>query len=125
MSNMFEAIHHVSVIISNIEQSTQFYCSVLGLEIDSNRPKMSSEGLWLNINMHQQLHLLLVDNDPYATVIKPDHHGLDRHVALKTKNFEEIKMRLDRYKVVYKMSQSGRQALFCRDPDGNTLEIQA
>jgi len=123
MSNNFQSIHHVSMIISNIEQSIWFYCTVLELEIDSDRPKMSSEGLWLTINEQQQIHLLLTD-DPYQSVKRPEYAGLDRHVALKVDDLKEIMMRLDRYKIVYKKSQSGRPALFCRDPDNNTLEIQ-
>jgi glyoxylase I family protein len=31
--------------------------------------------------------------------------------------------RLDRAGIVYTLSQSGRRALFCRDPDGNALEF--
>ena len=123
MPNHFQAIHHVSMIISNIEQSIRFYCTVLELEIDPSRPKMSSEGLWLTINAQQQIHLLLTD-DPYKSVKRPEHAGLDRHVALKVNDLKAIMMRLDKHGIAYKMSQSGRQALFCHDPDNNTLEIQ-
>lgn len=123
MPNNFQAIHHLSMIISNIEQSIWFYCTVLKLELDPSRPKMSSDGLWLIINEQQQLHLLLTDN-PYKSVKQAENLGLDRHVALKVKNLKAIMLCLDKYGIVYKMSQSGRQALFCRDPDNNTLEIQ-
>lgn len=121
-SHYFEAIHHISLIVSDIDQASWFYCTVLGLEIDPNRPKMSGEGVWLIINAHQQIHLLLTD-DPYKLVKRPDHAGLDRHLALKTSNFEQIKEHLDKHEIAYKVSQSGRKALFCHDPDKNTLEI--
>ncbi len=122
MSNFFESIQHVSLIISNIERSKQFYAEVLGLAIDPNRPKMSSDGIWFNINSQQQIHLLLTDN-PYKSVTPPTHAGLDRHVALRAKDFNAIKSRLDKYKIAYTLSKSGRNALFCRDPDKNILEI--
>jgi len=123
VSNYIEAIHHVSIIISNIEKSKKFYCDVLKLEIDPGRPKMSSKGLWLNINEQQQIHLLLTD-DPYKSVQRPKHAGLDRHLALKVKNLDEIKMHLEEHQIAYTLSQSGRKALFCHDPNNNTLEIQ-
>lgn len=122
MSNNFEAIHHISLIISDLKRSECFYCTILGLSIDSNRPKMSSDGLWLTINESQQIHLLLTDN-PYKSVQRPKHAGLDRHVALKTNNFFKIKEHLDQYEIPYTMSKSGRKALFCHDPDNNILEI--
>ena len=122
MSNSFETIHHVSLIISELERSEYFYCTVLGLKIDESRPKMSSDGLWLTINDSQQIHLLLTD-DPYKSVQRPKHAGLDRHVALKANNFSQIKLHLDQYEIPYTMSKSGREALFCHDPDNNTLEI--
>jgi len=123
MPNNFVAIHHVSMIISNIEQSMHFYCDILKLELDPSRPKMSSDGVWLNINEQQQIHLLLT-NDPYKSVKRPKHAGLDRHLALKVKNLDEIKMRLEEHQISYTLSKSGRKALFCHDPDENTLEIQ-
>ncbi|MDP1620434.1 MAG: glyoxalase, partial [bacterium] len=35
----------------------------------------------------------------------------------------QLKARLDNAGVAYTTSQSGRSALFCRDPDGNALEF--
>jgi len=123
MPDNFISIHHVSLIISNIEKSRWFYTTVLGLKVDLERPKLSSDGLWLIINKQQQLHLLLTDN-PYKLVERPKHAGLDRHVALKVKNLDVIIARLKKHKITYTLSQSGRKALFCYDPDHNTLEIQ-
>lgn len=125
MSDFFdeiEAIHHVSFIVSDLNRSKVFYTEVLGLEIDPNRPKMSSEGLWLNINANQQIHLLLTD-DPYRSVERPDHPGLDRHIALKATDFIKMKAHLDNNNISYTTSKSGRDALFFCDPDKNTLEI--
>ena len=123
MINNFISIHHVSFIISDINAAKIFYCEVLGLQIDASRPDMSYEGIWLIINQHQQIHLLLVDNPD--TLKRPEHGGRDRHAAFKVRDFAEIKMRLDNHKIPYNVSKSGREALFCRDPDGNTLELIA
>jgi len=121
MENNFIAIHHVSMIISSLEQAKAFYHGILGLEIDELRPDLSFEGLWLNINSQQQIHLLLLDNpDPLE---RPEHGGRDRHVAFRVKHLPLIQIRLDKHDIPYTISQSERLALFCRDFDGNTLEI--
>jgi glyoxylase I family protein len=51
------------------------------------------------------------------------HGGRDRHVALAVSDFAELLDRLNRAGVAYTLSSSGRRALFCRDPDGNALEL--
>lgn len=121
MDNNFIAIHHASFIISDIERAKHFYHDVLGLPVNNSRPDLSFDGLWLDINDHQQIHLLLLDNpDPLE---RPRHGGRDRHTAFKVRNLSLVQTHLDKNKIAYTISQSGRQALFCRDPDGNTLEL--
>ncbi len=120
MSN-FIAIHHTSYIVADIERSKHFYHTILGVEIDESRPNFSFDGLWLNINLSQQIHLICVDNpDPTD---RPAHGGRDRHTAFRVKQLSLVQTHLDEHKIAYTISQSGRKALFCRDPDGNTLEI--
>lgn len=121
MNDNFIAIHHASYIVADIERAKFFYHNIIGLEIDDSRPNFSFDGLWLNINDSQQIHLLCIEN-PDSTE-RPEHGGRDRHTAYRVKDLSLIQMHLDQHKIAYTISQSGRQALFCRDPDGNTLEI--
>ena len=121
MKNNFIAIHHTSYIVTDIDRSKHFYHTVLGLEIDNSRPDFSFDGLWLNINPQQQIHLMCISN-PDSTE-RPEHGGRDRHTAFRVKDLSLITLHLDKHHVAYTISQSGRKALFCRDPDGNTLEI--
>lgn len=121
MKTNFIAIHHTSYIVADIERSKHFYHTILGLEIDDSRPDFSFDGLWLNINPSQQIHLICVDN-PDSTD-RPAHGGRDRHTAFRVKQLSLVQMHLDEHKIACAISQSGRKALFCRDPDGNTLEI--
>ncbi len=121
MESNFIAIHHVSFIISDIDKAKNFYCDVLGLSIDNTRPSLSFDGIWLNVNGQQQIHLLVVNNpDP---LLRPKHGGRDRHAAFKVTDLDMTCKRLDNAKISYTLSKSGRKALFCRDPDGNTLEL--
>lgn len=121
VSNNFIAIHHVSVVVADIDKSLVFYCRILGLLQDESRPDFSFSGVWLHINADQQIHLIQVEN-PDSTE-RPEHGGRDRHAAFKVKDIALIQSALERNHISYTKSQSGRPALFCRDPDGNTLEI--
>ncbi|HEX7971374.1 MAG TPA: glyoxalase, partial [Thiobacillus sp.] len=61
--------------------------------------------------------------NPDAGSIRPEHGGRDRHIALAVRDMAALKSRLDAVGVKYSASKSGRAALFCRDPDANTIEF--
>lgn len=118
----FVAIHHASLLVSDTRRALVFYRDVLGLE-PVDRPDLGFPGAWLGVGA-QQIHLLELPNpDPAAG--RPAHGGRDRHVALLARDIAAIRGRLDAAGIPYRLSRSGRDALFCRDPDGNTLEIIA
>jgi len=117
----FKAIHHASMIVSDLEKSLFFYCDILGLVINDSRPDFKFAGAWLNVNDTQQIHLLQIEN-PDSTE-RPAHGGRDRHTALIARDIQQIETCLNQANISFTRSQSGRAALFCRDPDGNTLEI--
>jgi len=120
---MFTSILHSSVIIANTEKSLDFYHKILGLEVDHSRPDLGYPGAWLNIG-NQQIHLLEVPNpDPIDK--RPTHGGRDRHTAIATSDFDKLVNTLEQHGVAFTLSRSGRKAVFCRDPDGNTLEFIA
>lgn len=112
---------HVSFIISDLEKSSYFYGGILGLERDS-RPDLGFDGLFYKLGNKQQLHLMCVSN-PYQSCEKPAHGGRDIHIALSVKNIQATCEKMDLAKVPYTLSRSGRPALFCRDPDGNAVEL--
>ncbi|MCL5061534.1 MAG: VOC family protein [Candidatus Thermoplasmatota archaeon] len=99
-----------------------FYESVLGLRPYPNRPDLPYPGEWYDLGGGQQLHLMALAN-PDAGSVRPEHGGRDRHIALAVANMDALKSRLDAAGVKYTVSKSGRAALFCRDPDANTLEF--
>ena len=121
---MFEvtALHHVGLLVSDLARARHFYESVLGLDLFPHRPELPYPGAWYELGSGQQLHLMQLPN-PDAASVRPEHGGRDRHVALGVKDMASLKQRLDAAGVHYTASQSGRAALFCRDPDLNTLEF--
>jgi len=113
--------HHVSLLVADTARSLDFYCGLLGLAIEPSRPDLGFPGAWLKLG-GGQIHLLELPN-PDATGGRPEHGGRDRHTALQLDDFEAARARLEAAGVPYTLSRSGRRALFCRDPDGNAIEL--
>jgi len=117
---MFIGIHHYSVIVNNTDQSLKFYCDVLGMQ-QKPRADLPYPGAWLAVGS-QELHIMELPN-PDAVSGRPEHGGRDRHVALSVMDLSAIINALESANISYTKSRSGRPALFCRDPDGNAIEI--
>ncbi|WP_262965862.1 VOC family protein [Methylobacter psychrophilus] len=114
------SLNHASFIVADLDISLVFYCKILGLQ-QIDRPDLGFPGAWFQLGA-QQIHLLQLQNpDPIKG--RPEHGGRDRHVALNALSLTPIQDALKKAGIVYTMSISGRRALFCRDPDGNTVEI--
>ena len=113
-------IDHISLITGDTRAALDFYCSILGLAL-AERPDLGFSGAWLTVGA-QQIHLLeLANPDPVSG--RPEHGGRDRHLALRVDNLAALAEKLDAASIPYTRSRSGRAALFCRDPDGNALEL--
>jgi len=113
-------IHHVSLLVSDTARALDFYGGVLGLS-PVERPDLPFPGAWLQVG-ERQIHLLeLPSPDPAEG--RPEHGGRDRHLAMTVAALEPLVAVLEKAGVSYTLSRSGRRALFCRDPDGNSLEF--
>lgn len=114
-------LHHVSFVVADTARALSFYRDVLGLTVDPTRPELSFPGVWLHMG-RCALHLLEVPNpDPVGN--RPAHGGRDRHMALLVDDLEHCRHALERLGIAYQLSGSERRALFCRDPDGNGIEL--
>lgn len=121
MSACYTGIHHAAVLVEDTVRALGFYTGVLGLLVDPARPDLGYPGAWLTVG-EQQLHLMELPNpDPRAG--RARHGGRDRHVALTVTALAPVAAALAGAGIPYTLSRSGRRALFCRDPDGNALEI--
>lgn len=115
------SLHHVSVLIKDLDHSLAFYQHILGLEVDGSRPDLGYPGAWLKVG-EQQIHLMQLP-DPDEGNTRPQHGGRDRHFALHVDDLGAIEKQLSASGIAYTLSKSGRRALFCRDPDGNAVEL--
>ena len=115
------SIHHVSLLVSDTRRALEFYQGILGLEVDQSRPVMDFPGAWL-LAGSQQIHLIEIPGRARAT-IPAAHGGRDWHVALAVSDLDVLARALTGCGIAYTLSRSGRRALFCRDPDGNAIEL--
>jgi glyoxylase I family protein len=114
-------LHHVSLVVAEVPRALQFYVDTLGLEVDPERPALPFNGAWLKVGA-LQIHLLEVPNaDPVSG--RPAHAGRDRHTALLVSGLDGLVARLEQAAIPFTRSRSGRSAVFCRDPDGNAVEL--
>lgn len=127
LKNTILGLHHVSVLVADIAQSLRFYVDVLGLA-PLERPDLGFPGAWLALGA-QQLHLLELPTidwpNPGPVQGRVEHAGRDRHFAVQVAALELFELRLQAAGVVFTRSRSGRASIFCRDPDGNGVELMA
>ncbi len=115
------ALLHASLLISDVDRSRAFFEGVLGLSPSDSRPDLGFPGVWYDVGA-AQIHLICQPN-PDPVEGRPAHGGRDRHTALAVRDWLAMKSRLDESGIPYTLSRSGRSAMFCRDPDGNVLEL--
>jgi glyoxylase I family protein len=115
------SINHVSLLVADTRRSLDFYHGLLGLPLDDSRPGLDFPGAWLQVG-DGQIHLLELPGSGQSR--DPGQHGgRDHHLAMNVTSLDELVQALERAGIAYTRSRSGRRALFCRDPDGNALEL--
>ncbi|CEM27507.1 unnamed protein product [Vitrella brassicaformis CCMP3155] len=119
----YAEIQHAGVLCSDTPAALEFYTRVLGMANETHlRPTtLPYPGAFVRVGSNQ-IHLMELPN-PDPTEGRPDYPARDRHIAISVYDLMPLKERLDEHDVKYRMSSSGRPALFTRDLDGNGLEF--
>ena len=115
------SINHVSLLVADTRRSLEFYHGLLGLPVDDSRPDLDFPGAWLQVG-DGQIHLLELPESG-SSGGSPQHGGRDYHLAMDVASLDAVVQALEAARIEYTRSRSGRRALFCRDPDGNALEL--
>ena len=108
-------IHHVSINVTDLDRSVTFYTKMLGLMLDSARPDLAVDGVWLNLPAGQ-LHLI-VGEVPAAK---------GQHFAVGVLDLDDAiaEIRRSGVDVSGPFPVGAARQAFLSDPDGNAIELQ-
>lgn len=109
------AIHHVAVNVDDVAQAVAFYTHALGGTIRTDRPRVDTEGAWINLG-ESQLHLIKAPVPP----------ELGQHFALTVNNLDVVvkELRSGGYVVSDPTEIGESRQCFLKDPSGNAIELR-
>jgi glyoxylase I family protein len=117
MSIRIKDYHHIALVIKDLEKSGWFYGKVLGLKT-IERPAFNFPGQWFQVGETTQLHLMVFAESIPETM---------RHMAIEVDDFGETLQTLNAEGIEITEGPGkrvdGSDYLFCKDPDGNLIEI--
>ena len=121
------SVHHIAIIVSDIEKAREFYIKKLGFEAirESYRTERDDWKLDLRVDEHTELEIFAEKNPP-KRVNRPEACGL-RHLAFRVASVEETVKELDEIGIecepIRTDTYTGEKMTFFFDPDGLPLEI--
>jgi len=107
---------HTALLVTDLDRARQFYEQGLGLT--SAERSLTFPGVWYDIGTFQ-IHLIQTDQVPTS---EHPQWGRRPHLALGILDWQFLQDHLLALGYDLQRSQSGRQAFFVRDPDGNVVE---
>ncbi|SFF79718.1 Catechol 2,3-dioxygenase [Halobacillus alkaliphilus] len=121
---MYKGLHHVSLLVTDIERAKHFYGEVLGFEESSERPDFGFPGAWYQVG-ETQIHLI-VHNEGKTLRGTSEIDSRDGHFAVRVKNIETFLERMETYGVEILNKPHNKtdwHQVFICDPDGNVIEF--
>ena len=121
------SVHHIAIIVSNIEKAREFYIKKLGFEAirENYRKERDDWKLDRRVDEHTELEIFAEKNPP-KRVNRPEACGL-RHLAFRVESVEETVKELDEIGIecepIRTDTYTGEKMTFFFDPDGLPLEI--
>lgn len=121
------SVHHIAIIVSDIEKAREFYIKKLGFEAirENYRKERDDWKLDLRVDEHTELEIFAEKNPP-KRVNRPEACGL-RHLAFRVSSVEETVKELDEIGIecepIRTDTYTGEKMTFFFDPDGLPLEI--
>ena len=130
-----EAIHHVSLPVTDLERSVGFYREILGLR-QIERPPFGFPGAWFAVGESQQLHLIVHDGATFRgqkAINTRDGHFAVRVPSyrravefLRSKGYREDADPMDLLSIRLQPHATARfPQLYILDPDRHVIEINA
>jgi glyoxylase I family protein len=122
-----KSVHHIAIIVSDIEIAREFYVDKLGFEVirENFRKERDDWKLDLRVDEHTELEIFAEKNPP-KRVNRPEACGL-RHLAFRVESVDETVKGLAEMGIkcepIRTDSCTGEKMTFFFDPDGLPLEI--
>ena len=128
-------LNHFLLVARDLERTKDFYCRVLGMEVDRQRPDFGFPGYWLKTGDNICVHLasqapnkirdqFLLKKHPKGT----NGSGSVDHIAFLAKDANEVRTRIQKNKVEmhFRSFPDAKPPLFqifLKDPDDVTIEL--
>ena len=122
------SIHHIAIIVSDVEAAREFYINKLGFEVirENYRPERDDWKLDLRVDKHTELEIFAEKNPP-KRISHPEACGL-RHLAFRVVSFEELVHDFEAMGIpcepIRTDTYTGENMTFFADPDVLPIEIQ-
>lgn len=121
-------IHHIAIIGTDYNKTTDFYINKLKFEKISEYNRPEKNDILLNVKKGDIVLEIFIKKDAplRPPMPSPEYTGL-RHLAFKVDSVEEILEEFDRLDIVHEGLRyddyDGKKMAFFFDPDGLPLEI--
>jgi catechol 2,3-dioxygenase-like lactoylglutathione lyase family enzyme len=128
-------LNHFLLVAKDLERTKDFYCRVLGMEVDEKRPDFGFPGYWLKANGETCVHLawqapnkirdqFLLKKHPKGTT----GSGAVDHIAFLAQNPNDVRSRIQKNGVEmhfrsFPDAQPPLFQIFLKDPDDVTIEL--
>jgi catechol 2,3-dioxygenase-like lactoylglutathione lyase family enzyme len=122
---MFQNVSHVSITVTDIEKTREFYTRTLGFK-EIPRPAFDFPGIWYSLGGDLQLHIILNDQLVRPAVERETITARYPHFALWTENCDATAERLNALGLPNRdviSGPTGLRQVFVKDPDGNMVEF--
>jgi catechol 2,3-dioxygenase-like lactoylglutathione lyase family enzyme len=120
-----DALHHISINVTDLERAKRFYGRVLGLE-EIPRPAFDFPGAWYRLG-DRQLHLIV--HPPTQTLRgTTEISSREGHFAIAVQSYDEARAHLEAAGIPFDARPRSRTPwaqIFLSDPDGNLIELSA
>jgi catechol 2,3-dioxygenase-like lactoylglutathione lyase family enzyme len=129
------SLNHFLLVAKDLERTKDFYCRVLGMEIDAARPDFGFPGYWLKANGETCVHLASQEpneiRDKFLLKKHPKGNagsGAVDHIAFLAKEPHEVRGRIQKNGVEmhfrsFPEANPPLFQIFLKDPDEVTIEL--
>lgn len=122
-----QTIHHIAIIVSDIQAAKKFYVDKLGFPIIRENYRADRQDWKLDLRVNEQTELeIFAEKNPPKRVSRPEACGL-RHLAFQVDNVDDTVRELKQMGIpcepVRLDACTNKKMTFFFDPDGLPLEI--